>query len=217
MLQMPGVTRNTAIELLLALVLASACAAPSPASAPTGGTAAGDTAAGDTVAEDAATESSAPTVTIAEPEDADVAPEPVEAKAARSKPAKPMKMTTDRLAEILDDLGDLSAERGAMKLRVEGVALTCLTDDTHDRMRFVVAIIETAKMTAADKDRVLDANFHTALDARYATYDGVLFSAFIHPLSTLDEASVKAGVSQVVTLAKTYGTTYNSGELMFAR
>ncbi len=29
------------------------------------------------------------------------------------------------------------------------------------------------------------ANFHTALDARYAISDGVIYAAFIHPLSSL--------------------------------
>lgn len=63
--------------------------------------------------------------------------------------------------------------------------------------------------------RVLEANFHSALDARYATSDGVLYAAFIHPLSPLTEAEVRSAVAQVASLVRSFGTTYSSGELAY--
>lgn len=63
--------------------------------------------------------------------------------------------------------------------------------------------------------RVLEANFHSALDARYATSDGVLYAAFIHPLSPLTEAEVRSAVAQVASLVRSFGTTYSSGELVY--
>lgn len=59
------------------------------------------------------------------------------------------------------------------------------------------------------------ANFDRALDARYCVYKGALWAAFIHPLAELSEAYFESGVEQVVTLAETFGTTYNSGAFIF--
>ena len=46
----------------------------------------------------------------------------------------------------------------------------------------------------------MEANFHTALDVKYAI---------------LDEALVQPPINQVYTAAVTYGTTYNSINLTF--
>jgi hypothetical protein len=63
--------------------------------------------------------------------------------------------------------------------------------------------------------RCLQANFATALDARYGIAQGVLWSTFLHPLGSLDERLFLSGLGQTVTLARTYGTTFQSGELAF--
>jgi len=59
------------------------------------------------------------------------------------------------------------------------------------------------------------ANFHTALDIKYAISDDVLWSAFIHPLRELTVAQVKDALSQVYYANITFGTTYTSTDLVF--
>ncbi|MEE8126039.1 MAG: hypothetical protein V3T42_09525, partial [Nitrospirales bacterium] len=52
-------------------------------------------------------------------------------------------------------------------------------------------------------------------DARYAVSQGILYSAFIHPLSTLDEGMLKSAMDQVANLALSFGSEYTSGSLVF--
>jgi len=68
---------------------------------------------------------------------------------------------------------------------------------------------------AAQVQKCMEANFHTALDSRYAISEGILWSAFIHPLKELTEAQVVDAVNQVYSAAKTFGTYYSSGSLSF--
>jgi hypothetical protein len=62
---------------------------------------------------------------------------------------------------------------------------------------------------------LLGANFDRALDARYASGRGYLWSVFLHPLSSLTDSEFLDGVEQVVTLARNYGTSYASSNLLF--
>ncbi len=64
--------------------------------------------------------------------------------------------------------------------------------------------------------RVMQANFDSALDARYAVARGVLWSTFIHPLGALEDAEVLSDLGQTVNLALSYGSTYPSGALTFS-
>jgi len=82
-------------------------------------------------------------------------------------------------------------------------------------MRIIAPITEYSKLTAEQKDTVMEANFHKTLDARYASSNGILYSAYIHPMSALSETQIGDALEQVATLAATFGTTYSSGELSF--
>ena len=62
---------------------------------------------------------------------------------------------------------------------------------------------------------MLIANYHSSLDARYAVSQGIVYSAFLHPLSTLADDQLASALRQVAALATTFGSTYSSGELMF--
>ena len=63
--------------------------------------------------------------------------------------------------------------------------------------------------------RLLQSNFDTALDARYAIAKGMLWSAFVHPLPQLTPDQFASGLGQVVNLAMTFGSTFTSGGLTF--
>ena len=109
-------------------------------------------------------------------------------------------MTQAQLESAIRAMAD-SAEGGGGVLQFEydGVILVCVSDIANDRMRIVM----------------LAANFHTALDARYAMSKGVLYAVFIHPLSTLAPVEISSAVRQVATLMQTFGREYSSGELNF--
>lgn len=125
-------------------------------------------------------------------------------------------MTLPRLWAIVLRL-DAEAERidTRMRLTVGGVPVLIVTDPRADRMRAMVPIRSVAGMTAAELARVLEANFDTALDARYAIAQGRLWSVFIHPLSPLEQDQFLSGLGQTVNIALSYGSSYSGGALTF--
>ena len=59
------------------------------------------------------------------------------------------------------------------------------------------------------------ANFHSALDVKYALSDEIIWSVYVHPLKELSEEQVADAVKQVYTAAKTFGSSYSSTNLVF--
>ncbi len=100
---------------------------------------------------------------------------------------------------------------------VSGVRMACVADPGHDRMRIIAPIVRVSELKADQKDKMLEANFHSTIDARYAISNGVVYAAYIHPLSPLQDSEVESGLKQVMELVRTFGTTYSSGQLVFGR
>ncbi len=98
---------------------------------------------------------------------------------------------------------------------VEDHQVIVITDTNADRMRIMSPIAETEKLSPELLVRSLQANFDSALDARYAIAHDTLWSVFIHPLGSLTEHDFRSGIAQVVTAARTYGTSFSSGALLF--
>jgi len=55
------------------------------------------------------------------------------------------------------------------------------------------------------------------LDSKYAIGEGLVWSAFIHPLGELTEDQFLSAVSQVYSGVQTFGTYYSSGVLNFPK
>lgn len=128
----------------------------------------------------------------------------------------PPPMTQARMEGVVRDVvGATQGQPGFIQFAFDGVPMACISDVRHDRMRLIAPVRKTSELTPAEKDRILEANFHTALDARYATSRETLYAVFVHPLSSLTEKDLRAAIHQVSTLAKTFGTSYSSGDLSF--
>lgn len=125
-------------------------------------------------------------------------------------------MTLERLDAIIRRI-DEAAERqdNVWQLTVEGISVSIITDTNADRMRIVTGVIEVDKLQPAALLRLLQANFDTALDARYAIAQDILWGTFIHPLSALDDEEFLSGLGQTVNLVLTFGTTFSSGVFSF--
>ncbi len=116
-----------------------------------------------------------------------------------------------------DEGGEQAAESDAEEQ--EPAVLLVMSDPAANRMRVMAPVLQVDLEDEDDLKLVLlamHANYDRALDARYALHNGVLWSAFIHPLSSLTEADLKSGLSQVETLHRNTGTTFSSGGLLFA-
>ncbi|TFL18729.1 hypothetical protein [Jannaschia formosa] len=127
-------------------------------------------------------------------------------------------MTLDRMEAVLTRL-DPGLERAgpAFRLTVEDVPLLIVTDPLADRMRAMVPIRTAEGLTEADLRRMMQANFDSALDARYAVAEGRLWAVYIHPLSPLRDEQLISGIGQTVNVALTYGSLYSSGGVQFGR
>ena len=63
--------------------------------------------------------------------------------------------------------------------------------------------------------RIMQANFDSALDARYAIAQGKLWGTFIHPLSELSDLEFLIALGETANIVLSYGTSYSSGMFMF--
>lgn len=125
-------------------------------------------------------------------------------------------MTLSRMAEIILAIDPDARSRGAaFELTIDDVPVLVVTDPRADRMRAMVPIRSAEGLTAEELERVMQANFDAALDARYAIANGRLWGVFIHPLSPLEKDQFLSGLVQTVTVAKTYGTTFSGGAAVF--
>lgn len=70
----------------------------------------------------------------------------------------------------------------------------------------MIGVLRVRNAPAEFLRRVLEANFHSALDAKYAVFGDVLWSTYMHPLSTLTIEGATDAVDQVSTTLGHSGT-----------
>lgn len=138
----------------------------------------------------------------AEPETTEIAPE--------------MQAALDVMGEVISAL-DGEAERNGnnWQFTVEERMMLAVTDTNAGRMRVITPIAPVDALPEDAMMRLMQANFDTALDARYAVGQGLVWGAFIHPLDSLTTRDFASGVLQTHTLAETFGTTFSSGALNY--
>lgn len=119
------------------------------------------------------------------------------------------------IRELVED--QMSAMGNVIEFEFENVPLICIYDEAHNRMRIISPIKAYSEVTDAEKDQMMESNFHSALDARYCVSNDVLYAAYIHPLSPLKNDDVLSGIYQVASLHLSYGKEYSSGLLSFGK
>jgi hypothetical protein len=135
---------------------------------------------------------------------------------SNEKKAEP-DMTIDHMGALIEAVGD-EIERpsgGQWQFRIEGIGVFVVTDTRANRMRILVGISKTKDLSAGLYERLMQANFDTTLDARYAVARGVVWAAYLHPFKSLSDTEFLTGLGQTVNLARTFGKTYSSGGLTY--
>lgn len=134
---------------------------------------------------------------------------------AQAQEAEPH-MTLPRMAEIVLALDpDAQISGAGFSLIIDDIPVLIVTDVRANRMRAMVPIRSATTMTPEEMQRVMQANFDSALDARYAVAQGQLWGIFLHPFKELERNQFISGVAQTVNVAKTYGSLYSSGAGQF--
>jgi len=125
-------------------------------------------------------------------------------------------MTNEKLGEIITKSADsVQGELGRWQFKIQSTIFIVITDVNNNRMRIISPIADTVSLEKEMLENALIANFHSALDVKYAISDGVLWSAYIHPLKELTEQQAKDAISQVYYANVNFGTTYASTSLIF--
>ncbi len=125
-------------------------------------------------------------------------------------------MNNASLNEIITAVSDsIQGNNGRWQFSIKNTPFICITDPANNRMRIISPIVESNKLDDELKTNALAANFHTALDVKYAISEGILWSVFIHPLKELTKLQVEDAISQVFFANRTFGTIYTSTNLTF--
>ena len=110
-------------------------------------------------------------------------------------------MTTDRLHSVLQKNAD-EVERNAnqWQFSIDDQVFICIADENADRTQLKNALV---------------ANFHSALDVKYAISDDLIWSVYLHPLKALSEDQLTSAIRQTHRAAVTFGDTYQSTDMVF--
>lgn len=128
----------------------------------------------------------------------------------------PTEAALHRLDTAIREMGEEVEQQGsAWQFDIGESPVICVADPHADRMRFMVPIVEVRHLPEGTFEVLLEANFHSALDARYAISDGIVYAVFLRPLATLGLDEARSGLHQCTELRRTFGTTFSSTELAF--
>ena len=136
---------------------------------------------------------------------------------AEGKEPQPIKsMDNDKLEALVKRFDSQAKGRpGFWEMTYEDVSAYVITDEKANRMRIILEVADANQLEKDHLYRLMQANFDSALDARYAIAQNSDWSTFIHPLGSLSEFDFFSGLAQVITLVKTFVTSFSSGAIMF--
>jgi len=142
--------------------------------------------------------------------DSETSPEPDHGSAAVDEPSGPM--TAARLGELVQVVDANARNQGTTwQFIFQDHPIILVFDEKADRMRMFTPIGPQSALTPELMRRMLQANFDSALDARYAVANEMIWGVFIHPLSPLDQGQFASAVVQLLNVATSFGSTFSSG------
>ncbi|MEM9000054.1 MAG: hypothetical protein AAGB24_07295 [Bacteroidota bacterium] len=125
-------------------------------------------------------------------------------------------MTPEKLTEIISQEADTTTvNNNQIRFLFNDAVLICIYDENANRMRIISPIMEREKLEEEDLLNALVANFHSALDVKYALSDEIIWSVYTHPLKELSEPQLIDAIQQVYAAAITFGGSYSSTNLVF--
>ena len=124
-------------------------------------------------------------------------------------------MTPERMVEIIQQWGEPVHQGNVVDFQYKNVPITMIYDTAADRMRLISPVKRQEDLTVEQMVAALSANFHSVVDVRYCLNNGVLWSAFIHPLSDLSALLLASAIQQVTLSNITFGKEYSGGDLRF--
>ena len=128
----------------------------------------------------------------------------------------PAAMTIDRLTAIIGLIDEeVRVDGNTIEFRVQDHPVVMVFDEAADRMRLMSPIAKIEDLPEGELLRLMQANFDSALDARYAVAQGIVWGLFVHPLASLTEEEFVTAIGQTVNVVVTFGDGYSSGVFVF--
>ena len=125
-------------------------------------------------------------------------------------------MNTKHLGDIITEVAHkVESESGRWQFQINETIFIALTDENNNRIRIISPITDVISLDKEMLQNALVANYHSALDVKYAISEDVLWSTFIHPLRELSVEQVRDAISQIYYANINFGTTYASTSLIF--
>lgn len=158
----------------------------------------------------------APLVSVAQDAEPPTAQEEVAPESAPEEEVLPTVEAAAALLAIVTAIDeDVRLTANGATFTIDDTMVTLVFDVNADRMRLFSQIRPSDGLSGPQLRRLMQANFDTALDARYAVAQGQLWSTFMHRLTSLTQEDFVSALAQTVTLVKTFGTTFSSGAMSF--
>jgi len=105
--------------------------------------------------------------------------------------------------------------KGFWRFTIEGAGVIVVADEEHDRLRILVGVQNAKDLNQTQLVKIAQSNFDTALDARYAISQDILWAIYVHPLTSLGNEQFISAIGQTVNLAVSYGDGNSSGGILF--
>lgn len=139
-----------------------------------------------------------------------------EEPAAPAEVAPEIEAILGQMDEVIKALDSKATRTGnSWQFTLEERVMLVVTDTTAGRMRIITPIALIADLPDGAMARLMQANFDTALDARYAVAQDLVWGAFLHPLDTLTQRDFASGILQTHSIGETFGTTFSSGAISY--
>ncbi|MGI9550467.1 MAG: hypothetical protein ACR2MT_04655 [Aurantibacter sp.] len=129
---------------------------------------------------------------------------------------KGQEMSAENLQSLIERSADtMEQNANSIRFAYKERLLICIYDENANRMRIISPIVEREDIGEEELLNAMVANFHSALDIKYALSDEIIWAVFIHPLKELSDHQVLDAIEQVYKASVTFGTTYSSTDLFF--
>mmetsp|Transcript_16633 Transcript_16633/g.24198 ORF Transcript_16633/g.24198 Transcript_16633/m.24198 type:complete len:206 (+) Transcript_16633:80-697(+) len=118
---------------------------------------------------------------------------------------------------IIDHGSEVTVKNNLVNFKYDGVSMGLKYHTRTDRVQMVTQVAaRVSDLEDGQLVRMLEANYHTMNDVRYAVDEGKVYAAFLYPLSDLDVEYFHDVLKQVVSAKKTFGTKYSAGSWVFS-
>ncbi|NKI31946.1 hypothetical protein [Croceivirga thetidis] len=125
-------------------------------------------------------------------------------------------MTPAKLTKLIEETADTTFVRQkSIQFKINDAMLICIYDENANRMRIISPIAELKDVQEGEILNAMVANFHTALDVKYALSEEIIWSVFAHPLKQLSDEQVLDALKQVYAASITFGSSYSSTDMVF--